>query len=146
MEAPLTPLDFLRRARKLYADREAVVDGDVRFTYAQFADRIDRWSAALQALGVSHGDRVAYVAPNTHGNLEGYYAVPQLGGVIVPCNYRLTADDFSYLITHSGAKVVCAHPDQMPAIDEIRSRLPKSIHFVALTGARDGWLDYESLL
>jgi fatty-acyl-CoA synthase len=105
MEAPLTPLDFLRRARKLYADREAVVDGAARFTYAQFGERIDRWSAALQALGVSRGDRVAYIAPNTHSNLEGYYAVPQIGAVIVPCNYRLTAADFAYLIEHRW----CAH-------------------------------------
>ena len=146
MEAPLTPLDFLRRARKLYADREAVVDGQARFTYAQFGDRIDRWSAALQALGVERGDRVAYISPNTHSNLEGYYAVPQIGAVIVPCNYRLTADDFAYLIEHSGAKVVCAHADQLAAIDQVRDRLPASIHFVALEGSGEGWLEYESLL
>jgi len=36
METPLTPLEFMRRARRLYPDREAVVDGDVRLTYAQF--------------------------------------------------------------------------------------------------------------
>ena len=146
MELPLTPLDFLRRARKLYAEREAVVDGRSRFTYAEFGDRVDRWSAALQALGVSRGDRVAYVAPNTHANLEGYYAVPRIGAVIVPCNYRLTADDFAYLIQHSGSKVVCAHADQISAIDQIRDRVSASIQFVALEGARAGWLDYETLL
>lgn len=146
MEVPLTPLDFLRRARKLYADREAVVDGQSRFSYAQFGERVDRWSAALQELGVSAGDRVAYIAPNTHQNLEGYYAVPQIGAAIVPCNYRLTADDFAYLIAHSGSKVVCAHPDQMGTVDKIRDQLPRSIHFVALGTADDGWLDYEALL
>jgi fatty-acyl-CoA synthase len=139
-------MDFLRRARKLYADREAVVDGQHRLTYAQFGERIDRWSAALQAMGVGAGDRVAYIAPNTCPHLEGYYAVPQIGGVIVPVNFRLTADDFAYLITHSGSKVVCAHPDQMPAVDQVRDKLPRGITFVALEGARDGWLDYESLL
>jgi fatty-acyl-CoA synthase len=146
MHVPLTPIDFLRRARKLYADREAVVNGLHRFTYAQFAARIDRWSAALQSLGVQKGDRVAYIAPNTHANLEGYYAVPQIGATIVPCNYRLTADDFAYLIEHSGAKVVCAHPDQMDAVDQIRGRLPQSVQYVALEDPRDGWLDYEGLL
>ena len=146
METPLTPLDFLRRARKLYGDDEAVVDGEVRLTYTQFGDRIDRWSAALTTLGVEYGDRVAYIAPNTHANLEGYYAVPQIGATIVPCNYRLTADDFAYMIEHSGSKVVCVHPDQMAAVDQIRERLPAAIHYVALEGARDGWLDYETLL
>jgi fatty-acyl-CoA synthase len=147
METPLTPLDFLRRARKLYGDDEAVVDGRARLTYEQFGNRIDRWSAALTTLGVEPGDRVAYIAPNTHANLEGYYAVPQIGATIVPCNYRLTADDFAYMIEHSGSKIVCAHPDQMDAVDQIRGRLPASIHYVALEGgARDGWLDYDALL
>jgi acyl-CoA synthetase (AMP-forming)/AMP-acid ligase II len=63
METPLTPLDFARRARKLYGDREAVVDGELRMTYAQFFDRIDRWSTALQQLDLRPGDRVAYLAP-----------------------------------------------------------------------------------
>ena len=146
MEAPLTPLDFFRRARKLFADREAVVDGATRLTYAQFGERVDRWSSALQGLGVDAGDRVAYIAPNTSANLEGYYAVPQIGAVIVPVNYRLIASDFAYLITHSGSKVVCAHADQMDAVDQIRNQLPGSTHFVALEGARDGWLDYETLV
>src|SRR6266850_5795193 len=106
METPLTPLDFARRARKLYGEREAVVDGDLRLTYAQFLDRCDRWSSILQQLGVEQGDRVAYIAPNTHAQLESFYAVPQVGAVLVPLNYRLTANDFAYLINHSGATVL----------------------------------------
>lgn len=146
MELPLTPLEFARRARKLYADREAVVDGALRLTYAQFFDRCDRWSGALQRMGVQQGDRVAIIAPNTHAMLEAFYAVPQLGAVVVPINYRLTADDFSYLIGHSGARVVCAHSDYLQAIDGIRDQLPGVTHFVALEGSRPGWIDYESTL
>src|SRR5262250_3038025 len=146
MEIPLTPLDFARRARKLYSDREAVVDGALRLTYAQFFDRCDRWSAALQRLGVGKGDRVAYIAPNTHAQLESFYAVPQLGAVLVPINYRLVADDFAYIIGHSGAKVVCAAAEYLDAVDAIRARIPQVRHFVALEGGRDGWLDYETLL
>ena len=143
METPLTPLDFMRRTRRLHADREAVVDGDLRLTYAQFFDRCDRWSKVLQGLGVQQGDRVAYIAPNTHAQLESFYAVPQIGAVLVPLNYRLTADDFAYMIEHSGAKVVCAHADYLEMVDGIRARVPNVTHFVALEGSRDGWLDYE---
>lgn len=146
METPLTPLDFARRARRLYAEREAVVDGDTRLTYAQFFERCDRWSASLQTLGVQPGDRVALISPNTHAHLEGYYAVPQIGAVTVPINFRLTADDFAYILRHSGAKVVCAHPDYFEAIERIRSQTPDVQHLVALEGAREGWLDYESML
>ncbi len=146
MQTPLTPMEFARRARRLYAGREAVVDGALRLTYAQFFERCDRWSAALQAMGVKKGDRVAYIAPNTHAHLEGYYAVPQIGAVLVPINYRLLPDDFDYIINHCGATVVCAHSDHIEAVDGIRGRLPGVEHFVALEGAREGWLDYEVAL
>jgi fatty-acyl-CoA synthase len=150
MEVALTPLEFARRARRLYANREAVIDGDLRLTYGQFLERCDRWSSALQRLGVKQGDRVAYIAPNTHAQLESFYSVLQIGAILVPVNYRLTADDFSYIIQHSGAKLVCAHPDYLEAVDSIRSQIPKVEHFVALhdtaTKARDGWLDYETIL
>ena len=146
MELPLTPLEFARRARSLYADREAVVDGGLRLTYRQFFERCDRWSSALQARGVQKGERVAYIAPNTHSHLEAYYAVPQIGAVLVPINYRLIADDFAYMISHSGARVVCAHPDYFEAVDSVRSRLPGVECFVALEGEKSGWLNYEELL
>lgn len=146
MELPLTPLEFARRTRKLYPEREAVVDGDLRLTYAEFLERCDRWSMALRSLGVQQGDRVAYIAPNTHAMLESFYAVPQLGAVLVPLNYRLIADDFAYLINHSGARVVCAHSDYLDAVESIRTQLPNVTSFVALEGAKTGWLDYETLL
>jgi fatty-acyl-CoA synthase len=146
METPLTPLEFARRSRRLYPQKEAVVDGELRLTYEQFLDRCDKWSAGLQKLGVRQGDRVAYIAPNTHAQLESFYAVPQIGAVLVPINYRLTPDDFEYIINHSGASVVCAHSDYLDAVAGIRSRLPNVKHFVALEGKKEGFLEYESLL
>jgi len=146
MELPLTPLEFARRTRRLYANREAVVDGELRLTYEQFCDRCDRWSAILQGFGVMQGDRVAYIAPNTHAQLESFYAVPQIGAVLVPINYRLTPEDFVYLINHSGAKIVCAHSDYLDTVNGVRAQLPAVERFVALDRARAGWLDYEELL
>src|SRR6476661_8054776 len=128
METPLTPLEFARRARKVYPEQIAVVDGESRWSYAQFLDRCDRWSAALQELGIGAGDRVAYLAPNGHAQLESFYAVPQIGAVLVPLNHRLIADDFVYLLNHSGARIVCADRDYLETIDSIRSRLPQLEH------------------
>src|SRR5207249_9072183 len=138
METPLTPLEFARRARRLYGTREAVVDGELRFSYEEFFDRCDRWSNALQKLGVRQHDRVAYIAPNTHAQLESFYAVPQIGAVLVPINYRLTPDDFAYLIQHSGARVVCADIDYLERVDSIRSKIPDVSVFVALGGTKPG--------
>jgi fatty-acyl-CoA synthase len=155
METPLSPLDFARRTRRLHADREAVVDGELRLSYQQFFDRCDRWSSALQGLGVRQTDRVATIAPNTHAQLEAFYAVPQIGAVLVPINYRLTAEDFVYIVNHSGATVVCVHSDYLKTVDGVRDRMPGVRHFVAFEGAASsessessdqGWLDYEAAI
>jgi len=146
METPLSPLDFARRTRRLHGDREAVVDGALRLTYAQFFDRCDRWSAALQGLGVTQGDRVATIAPNTHAQLEAFYAVPQLGAVLVPINYRLTPEDFVYIVNHSGSTVVCVASEYLAAVDGVRDQMPDVKHFVAFEGTGEGWLDYEAAI
>src|SRR5207249_3638652 len=111
METPLTPLEFARRTRKLYGDREGVVDGDLRLTYEEFFDRCDRWSSALQAMGVGRGDRVAYIAPNTHEQLESFYAVPSFKRAdvkeddLLSLNYTsgTTAKPKGVMITHRNA-------------------------------------------
>src|SRR5256885_16717922 len=103
METPLTPLEFGRRARKVYPEQIAVIDGESRWNYAQFLDRCDRWSAVLQRLGAGAGDRVAYLAPNTHAQLESFYSLPQLRAVLGPLNFCLTADGFLFLRHHNSA-------------------------------------------
>ena len=139
-------MEFARRARTLYGSQEAVVDGDGRWTFSEFFNRCDRWSTALAGLGVEQGDRVAYIAPNTHRHLEGYYAVPQLGAVIVPLNYRLLPSDWVYMLNHSGTRVLCVHEDYLEQIEGVRDQLPKVESFISLDGPREGWLSYEELL
>jgi acyl-CoA synthetase (AMP-forming)/AMP-acid ligase II len=148
VETPLTPLEFARRARRLYPGREAVVDGPRRLTYEAFFQRCDRWSRALQDLGVARGDRVAYIATNTTRQLESFYAVPAIGAVLVPINFRLTAADFAYIINHSGATVVCVDPEYAPAVDGIREQLQTVRHYVTLgdRAAGPGWRSYDELL
>ncbi|PVD49937.1 o-succinylbenzoate--CoA ligase [Terrimonas sp.] len=143
MEMPLTPLEFSRRARKLYAGRVAVIDGELKYTYSQFFDRCDRWSYALQQMGIVRGDRVAYIATNTHAQLEAFYSVPQTGAILVPVNYRLSAEEFAYIINHSGAVAVCVHSDYLTAVENIKDQLPGVKHFIALEGEREGWVSYE---
>jgi fatty-acyl-CoA synthase len=57
-------------------------------SYEEFGHAAIRWSSRLPRLGVRQGDRVAYIAPNTHAQLESFYAVPQIGAVLVPMNFR----------------------------------------------------------
>jgi fatty-acyl-CoA synthase len=108
--APLSPLLYFRRSADIYRTRPAVIDGEYRFTYAQFAARTLRLARALQSAGVGPGDRVALLAPNVHRALECYYAVPLAGGILVPLNTRLTVNDYRYVLTHSEARILLVDP------------------------------------
>jgi fatty-acyl-CoA synthase len=146
METPLTPLEFARRTAKLYPERIAVIDGDLQLTYCQFFERCNRWSSALQGFGVLPSDRVAYIAPNTHAELESFYSVPQIGAILVPINYRLSPTEFSFIINHCGARIVCVDGEYIELVESIRKDLPSVERFIALEGHKDGWLEYETIL
>jgi fatty-acyl-CoA synthase len=103
---PLTPTAFLMRSGQVYADRIAVIDGDTRFTYAQFLERARRLAGGLAALGVRPGDRVAVLAGNTHIMLLAHYAVPLAGAVLVSLNTRSSTADLSYIIQHAECSVM----------------------------------------
>ena len=102
----LTPVSFLRRAAYVFPERESVVDGERRFTWAETRERTRRLAVALQEWGLRHGDRVAFLAPNVPELLEAHFGVPWSGGVLVAINTRLHADEIDYILRHSGARVL----------------------------------------
>ena len=113
VEVPLTPLDFLARARRLFPERVGVVDGEVRRTYAELAERCDRLAWALvDELGVRPGDRVAWLCGNTGELLEAYYGVLLAGAVLLPLNIRLAPAESRFVLDDAGAVVLFRHPDQ----------------------------------
>ncbi|HET7263370.1 MAG TPA: long-chain-fatty-acid--CoA ligase [bacterium] len=130
--APLSPLQFFRRAADVYGDRLAVVDAAERYTYAAFADRCVRLAAALRTLGLRPGDRAGVLAPNTHHALECYTAVPLAGGVLVPMNTRLSAADYRYIVEHAGCRVLLADPAFAALADGLRGALDLGV--VTLAG------------
>jgi fatty-acyl-CoA synthase len=122
VELPLTPLDLLARARRLFADRVGVHDGDVAWTYAAFGDRCDRLAHALQGeLAVRPGDVVAWLCGNTHELLEAYYGVLLAGGVLLPLNIRLAPAELRAILDDSGAVVLFRHPDQVAVDHPVRT-------------------------
>ena len=112
----LTPVDFLERAGWVHADRTAVIDGNVRFTYRQWRARARRFASALRAAGLQPGDRVAFLALNSEPLLLAHFAVPLAGGVLVAINTRLSADEVAYIVEHSGARWVFFSPELAPLL------------------------------
>jgi acyl-CoA synthetase (AMP-forming)/AMP-acid ligase II len=121
--APLTPLRFLERSAEVFPDKTAIVDGERRVSYRDFARQATRLARALQALGLERGDRVAYLCPNTPELLVAHFGVPLAGAVLVAINTRLAADEVSYICDHSGAKVLVVDAELRPGVESVLDEL-----------------------
>ena len=102
----LTPLSHLARARRVFPDRVAVVDRARRFTYAEYHARVSRLASALAKRGISPGDVVATLLPNTLAAVEAGFAVPAAGAVLNTINTRLDVDTVAYIFSHGEAKAI----------------------------------------
>ena len=80
-------------------------------TYGELEARARGMARALDHLGVAHGARVAIVSPNSGKFLTSYFGVSGYGRVLVPINFRLTADEMAYIVGHSGASVLLYDPE-----------------------------------
>jgi long-chain acyl-CoA synthetase len=87
-------------------DHLALVQGDLRVTYADLWRQARQHAAALQDKGVGPGDRVALLAPNVVDFVRAYYGILAAGGVVVPVPTLLNAAEASYILSHSGAQAV----------------------------------------
>ncbi|MFD2422005.1 acyl--CoA ligase family protein [Amycolatopsis pigmentata] len=120
---PLTPLAFLERSARVFPDKDAIIHGDRRVTYREFAAETTRVAHALRACGVRPGDRVAYLLPNIPEMLVAHFAVPLAGAVLVAINTRLAPAEIRYILEHSGAKVLVVdaalHGSVAPVVAEV---------------------------
>src|ERR671922_2017272 len=123
----LDPTSFLNRTAAIHPDRIAVVDGEVRRTYAELRERVNRLASALLRRGLERHDRVAALCPNVPALLELHHAVPAAGGVLVAINVRLSADEIRYILEHSGSRLLFVDgelesliADRPPGIEVVR--------------------------
>ncbi|HVB04731.1 MAG TPA: AMP-binding protein [Acidimicrobiales bacterium] len=121
-ETPLSPTLFLERAAAVFAERTAIVDGGRSLSYGEFAERCRRLASALVDSGLAPGGRVAALCTNSHVMLELHHGVPLAGAVLVPLNFRLTADDLAYMVGHCGAALLVATAELAPLAAEVAER------------------------
>src|SRR5579883_1133162 len=149
MIVPLTPLEFEHRAVRLFGDRVGVIDGEKRFTYRTFGERVSRLANAVRDLGIRPGERVAFLAFNCHQLLEAYYGVIAAGAILLPLNVRLSAEELAAILDHAEARALFLAPEFLPLYQALRPRLEHVRQVVLLEGERPPWFDgheYEALL
>ena len=127
MIVPLSVRDFLDRAESVYGDRVAIHDEPDQpatplpeLTWREVADLARRQAARLDALGIAPGDRVAVVSQNSGRLLTSFFGVSGWGRVLVPVNFRLSADEVAYIVEHSGARVLYVDPELEDALAGVK--------------------------
>src|SRR5689334_16533200 len=149
---PLTPLNFVKRNALVYPDKPAVIHGARTFSYAEFYARCRRFASALAQRGIGRGDTVAVMAPNVPALLEAHYAVPMVGAVLNPLNYRLDAASIAFILAHGEAKLLIADREFSATVGaalKLMKRPPPVIDIddpLCTTGERLSDEDYESFI
>ena len=148
---PATIPAALDRAARLFGPIEALVDGDIRLTYAELVPAIDRAAAALIASGVAPGDRVGIWAPNIGEWVIAAGAAHRIGAVVVTMNTRFKGEEAAYILRTSGARLVFTVTDFLgtdyPALLEAAGDLPDLAEIIVLRGPiRDGLTGWEPFL
>ncbi|MFE2736516.1 long-chain fatty acid--CoA ligase [Streptomyces sp. NPDC059349] len=101
---------LLARSARSHADRTAVRQGDRVLTYRELDDLTARFAALLRARGVRAGDRVAMVLPNVLHFPVVYYGILRAGGVVVPMNPLLKADEIAFVLRDCATRFLVASP------------------------------------
>jgi fatty-acyl-CoA synthase len=110
----LSPLSFLRRAERAFAEKIAVIHHERTYSYEQFAARVRQFAAAIVAAGVREGECVAVLSPNGPVPLEAHYAVPLAGGVLCMINTLLDPATIAFILDHAEAKLFIVDREWAP--------------------------------
>jgi long-chain acyl-CoA synthetase len=136
LEIPfLTIPDLLNNAAERHPKQTALVFLGARLNYRQLKQQVDRFAAALYALDIGQGDRVAIMMPNCPQAVIAYYATLLLGAVTVMTNPLYVERELKHQWGDSGVKIVISLDLFWPQIEAVRQKLP--IEHVVLGGIQD---------
>lgn len=126
----------------------AVVQDERCLTVRQLHERVNQLAAGLAELGVGRGDVVGLLLYNQPEFLELVYATNQLGAVFLPLNYRLSEEEWQYILGHAQAKVIVTEPEFVRAVERSAGCLTDLEHRVLIGGdlPEEPWTGYEELL
>jgi fatty-acyl-CoA synthase len=113
---PLSPVLLLARTVRVFPRRTAVVYGSTRMSYADLGHSVGQMAGALHRAGISRGDRVAMIAPNTPWHLAAHFALPLLQAPLVSINTRLAAPEIAHILAHSGSRILMVDADLLPPL------------------------------
>ena len=153
MNVPLSLNHLLERAGKIFSGNPIVSrlpDKSLRtHTYGEYYRRARSLAAALRALGLEKGDRVATLCWNHHAHLECYFGIPAAGGVMHTLNLRLAPDEIGWIANDAEDRFLIVDDILLPLYRQFASKCKfERVIVFPFSGApvEDGYTDYEQLL
>ncbi len=110
-------VDLLVEAER-FGDKTALVQGDLRLSFAEFVRRVRILAGELADSGITPGDRVALVSANSPNWLIAFWATLACGAISVPLNAWWTADEIAFALADSGACLVFCDTRREPLVAE----------------------------
>ncbi|MEK7448490.1 MAG: AMP-binding protein, partial [Planctomycetota bacterium] len=127
-----------------FADKIALEDASRKFTYSELNKRVNKLSHALLSLGLQKGDKISCLLENCLEIVELYLACAKTGIVLNPINFRLTAQEVTYIADNADSQAFFVHEEFIPLITPIKTNLPKIKNYIVV--GQDCHSDYEKFL
>ena len=124
--------DLIERIVDLAPDREALVCGEARRSYAQLEERANRLANHLAAAGIGPGDHVGIYAFNCVEFVESMLGAYKLRAVPINVNYRYVEDELRYLFDNADLKALVHHRRFTPRIAAVKNEMPLLRHLIAI--------------
>jgi acyl-CoA synthetase (AMP-forming)/AMP-acid ligase II len=141
-----TLFDIVERNARLHPDRLAFAFGSERITHGAYLARVERLAAGLARAGIAPGDRIAILSQNNLEFVDLYGAAARLGAIVVPINWRLSAEEISYVAADAAPKIVIADAGNQPQLQGAQQNLPMVDHWYGIGGSAAPFVPYAELL
>jgi acyl-CoA synthetase (AMP-forming)/AMP-acid ligase II len=140
--------DLVNRNAVCFKEKEAwlEVDDNRTLTFFQYKEKVDRLASGLRKAGIAKGDRIGAVGKNSLEYFLLYGAAAGLGAIMLPINWRLSADEMAYNLNDCEAKLVFADQEFQETVEGVKEKLPSVKKYFNLGPAGGKFSDFDFLM
>jgi long-chain acyl-CoA synthetase len=138
---------ILLRGSRLFPNRTAVVaDSGLRYTYKELDQRVNRLCSAFRKIGLSKGDRIAFLSTNTVEYFTFCFACARFGAIVVPLNFLFSEEEITYVIRNSEPKALVFSESYYETIGKLKDKFRSILSYICIGANRDRAINYDDLL
>ncbi len=138
--------DIILREARIRNRKVAVIDGEKEYNYREINQRVNRLANALLGIGITKGDKIAFMGYNSHHFIEFYFAIAKIGSIAVPVNARFSGDEASYVLRNAEVTLLIYDKEMEATVQKIRKNIAGINHYISTGNYGDNVLSYEDLI